>query len=460
VKGIELAGDGKKLLLVRDKELLLADVGVDRPDPKKSTVDLSGWAFAIKPRDEWQQMFADAWRLERDYFYDQGMHGVDWPAIRRKYEPLLPRVTDREELDDLIARMVSELSALHIFVRGGQVRKGPDDVTPARLGASLVRDAKGGGYRVDHIYRHDPDEPDRASPLSRPGVTVKEGDLIVSVDGNSTLAAADIGELLRRKAGRQVLLEVKPPEGEARKVIVKPLDPAQDDDLRYHEWEYTRRLMADELGGGDIGYVHLRAMGGGDFESWARGYYPAFTRGGLIVDVRNNRGGNIDSWIVGRLLRKAWFYWNQRAGRANSWNMQYAFRGHVVILCNEWTASDGEAFTEACRRLKLGTVIGTRTWGGEIWLSMNNNLVDKGIASAAEYGVFDQKGEWLIEGHGVEPDLVVDNLPRATFKGEDAQLAAAVSLLKQKLKENPVTLPPVPPFPKKQFPQDPRVTSP
>lgn len=449
VTGFELSADGKKLLIVRPRELLLADAALDKPDPKKAQVDLAGWAFAVDPREEWRQMFADAWRLERDYFYDRGMHGVDWPAVRRKYEPLLPRVTDRDELDDLIAQMVSELSVLHIFVAGADVRKGADDVTPGRLGAALVRDAKAGGYRVERVYRHDPDEPERASPLARPGADVKAGDVIVSVDGTPTLDAADVGELLRRKAGRQVLLGVKPAEGAARKVVVKPLSPREDEDLRYHEWEYTRRLMAEDLGGGDVGYVHLRAMGGADFEDWARGFYPAFTKGGLIIDVRNNRGGNIDSWIIGRLLRKPWFYWNQRVGRQNLWNMQYAFRGHVVVLCNERTASDGEAFSEGVKRLKLGTVVGTRTWGGEIWLSSSNRLADRGIATAAEFGVFDRDGAWLIEGHGVEPDVVVDNRPHATFKGEDAQLAAAVKLLRQKLKDDPVKLPPVPPFPKK-----------
>jgi tricorn protease len=203
------------------------------------------------------------------------------------------------------------------------------------------------------------------------------------------------------------------------------------------------------VGGEDIGYLHLRAMGVGDFESWARGYFPPFAKGGLIIDVRNNQGGNIDSWMVGRLLRRAWFYWNQRVGRSNNWNMQYAFRGHVIILCNEWTASDGEAFSEAVRRLKLGTVVGTRTWGVEIWLSSSNRLVDRGIATAAEFGVLDRNGAWLIEGHGVDPDIVVDSLPHATFMGEDAQFATAVKLLKQKLKDEPVTLPQEPPFPKK-----------
>ena len=463
ISSFKLSADGKKLLLVRDKEppvpekeppaadkeLLLTDATLDKLDAKKSQVDLAGWTFAINPREEWRQMFAEAWRLERDYFYDRGMHGLDWPAVRKKYEPLLPRVTDRDELDDLIAQMVSELSALHTFVVAGDVRKAPDQVSPGRLGAALVRDAKAGGYRVERVYRHDSDEPERASPLARPGVNVKAGDVIVSVNGGPTLSVTDIGELFRRAAGRQVLLGIKPATGDPRTVIVKPISPKDDDDLRYHEWEHGRRLATNELGGGEIGYIHLRAMGGDDFESWARGYYPAFAKGGLIIDVRNNQGGNIDSWIISRLLRKAWFYWNQRVGRSNQWNMQYAFRGHVVILCNEWTASDGEAFSEAVKRLKLGTVIGTRTWGGEIWLSMDNHLVDKGIASAAEMGVFDRTGAWLIEGRGVEPDVVVDNLPHATFHGEDAQLAAAIKLLKKKLKDEPIVLPPVPPFPKK-----------
>src|SRR5262249_50814276 len=221
---------------------------------------------------------------------------------------------------------------------------------------------------------------------ARPGVNVKAGDVIVAVDGSPTLTAADLGALLRGKAGRQVLLGIKPARGELRKGVVKPLNPWEGTDLRYHEWEYSRRRAVDEQGGGDIGYVHLRATGARDFESWAKGYYPAFAKGGLIIDMRNNGGGNIDSWIVGRLLRKAWFYWNQRVGRSNRWNMQYAFRGHVAVLCNEWTASDGEAFCEAVKRLKLGTVIGTRTWGGEIWLSLSHRLVGKGIAPAPGYG--------------------------------------------------------------------------
>jgi tricorn protease len=401
--------------------------------------------LSVIPREEWKQMFVEAWRLERDYFYDRGMHGVDWPAIRKKYEPLVERVSNRAELSDLLAQMVSELSALHIFVRGGDTRRGTDAVMPSVLGARLVREDEANGYRVEHVYRSDPDEPQLASPLARPGVRVKEGDVIEKINGVRALSVPDIGQLLRHKTGQQVLLQVKPgKKAKSREVIVKPISALAAADLRYHDWEYTRRLRVEEASKGQIGYVHLRAMSGGNFSEFAKNFYPVFTRQGLIIDVRANRGGNIDSWILSRLLRKAWFFWSQRVGQRSRWNMQYAFRGHVVVLCDEFTASDGEAFCEGIKRLKLGTVIGTRTWGGEIWLRSNNFLVDRGIATAAEYGVYGPEGVWLIEGHGVDPDIVVDNLPHATFKGKDAQLEAAIKHLQQKIKEKPVVIPPPP----------------
>ncbi|HEX5273606.1 MAG TPA: S41 family peptidase, partial [Gemmataceae bacterium] len=454
VKRFELSQDGKKLLVQKGEQLYVLDAAADKADLDKKAVDLSGWSLSVTPREEWRQMFAEAWRLERDYFYDRKMHGVDWKAIRKKYEPLVDRVAGRAELADLTAQMVSELSALHIFVVGGEHRQGEDKVLPASLGARLARDEVKGGYRVEHVYQSDPDEPERAAPLARPGVGVKAGEVITMIDGVAALSVPDAGQLLRGKVGEQVRLRVRPAGGAAeRDVIVKPIGGQAAADLRYHEWELTRRLKAEELGKGQIGYVHLRAMSGENFTEWAKGFYPAFTRQGLIIDVRHNQGGNIDSWILGRLLRQAWFHWTQRVGRSPNWNMQYAFRGHVVVLCDEWTASDGEAFTEGARRLGIGKVIGTRTWGGEIWLSFSNLLVDNGIASSAEFGVYGPEGAWLIEGYGVEPDVVVDNLPHATFKGEDAQLKAAVEYLQKRIKEMPVVVPPVPRYPGKSLPR-------
>jgi tricorn protease len=437
--GYELSKDGKKLLVRKKDDLYIIDAKPKKADLDKKKVNLSKWKLSVDPREEWRQMFVESWRLERDYFYDRGMHGVDWKAMLNRYLPLVERVTTRPELSDLMAQMVSELAALHTYVGGGDMRSGDDDVQPASLGAVLRREPASGGYLVEHVYRTDPDDLERRSPLAHPDADVGKGDVIEMINGTPALSVADLGMLLRDQAGRQVLVRVKPASGDrARDVIVTPITLREADNLRYTEWEYTRRLKVEELGAGEIGYVHLRAMSGRNFTEWAREYYPIFNRKGLIVDVRHNRGGNIDSWIIGRLLRKAWFYWSQRIGQGPEWNMQYAFRGHVAVLCNERTASDGEAFTEGVKRLELGRVFGTRTWGGEIWLSFSNRLVDRAIASAAESGVYSPEGEWLIEGWGVEPDVVVDKLPHATFLGRDAQLEAAIEYLNRKIEQEPV----------------------
>jgi tricorn protease len=390
-------------------------------------------------------MLVEAWRLERDFFYDRGLHGNDYQAVLDRHLPLVERVTDRAELSDLIAQMVGELSALHIFVTGGDMRDGPENVSPATLGADLVREDK--GWRVEHIYAYDPEYPEERPPLARPTVDAREGDVITHVDGASVLDVPDIHQLLRDKAGEQVRLRLLR-EGVPVETIARPISMSRDADLRYREWELTRQQRVEELGQGDLGYVHLRAMGAGDWSSWVRDFYPVFDRKGLIIDVRHNRGGNIDSWVLEKLLRKAWMYWSGRAGEP-TWNMQYAFRGHLVVLCDERTASDGEAFSEGFRRLGLGETIGNRTWGGEIWLSFNNWLVDRGIASAAEWGVYGPEGEWLIEGEGFVPDQLVDNLPAATWAGGDAQLEAAIAYLQERIAEEPVEVPQPPPRPDK-----------
>jgi len=458
IKFYDLSLDRKKLLVTKGNDVLVFDASGKPPaDTAKATVNLKDWIFSLDPREEWRQMFVEAWRLERDYFYDRGMHGVDWKGMRDKYLPLVDRVTDRGELSNLMAQMVSELSALHTFVYGGDVRQAPDQIGTASLGAVLKRDETAGGLRVQHVYRADPDRPDRLSPLARPGVDVADGDLIESINGAAALSSPDPAALLRNQAGRQVLLRVRPGRGDeshkgagGRDVIVVPIGADQDSDLRYDEWEYSRRQRVEKAGEAKIGYLHLRAMGGGNMAEWERDFYPVFDRSGLIIDVRHNRGGNIDSWILEKLMRRAWFYWQPRVGTPY-WNMQYAFRGHMVVLCDEGTASDGEAFSEGFRRLGLGKLIGTRTWGGEIWLSASNRLVDKGIATAAEFGVYGPEGTWLIEGHGVDPDIVVDNLPHATFEGGDAQLDAAVKYLLEEIRTKPVPVPPAPAYPDKSF---------
>lgn len=458
IRNFELSADGKKILVQKDAEIYVIDATAAAPSalPEKR-VDLSRWSFSIDPREEWRQMFVDAWRMERDYFYDRNLHNVDYQGLLERNRPFVDRVSDRSELNDLLAHLVGELSALHTFVRGGDMRQGTDNVAPGSLGARLVRDEAKGGWRVDHIYRADPEYPERCSPLAKPMSAVREGDVIAAINGMPTLAVPDPSLLLRSTAGQQVLLEIKPAAGNpvgaagtAYKAIVYPISPNAESDLRYAEWEYTRRLDTEKRGNGDIGYVHLRAMGSDNYTEWVKNFYPVFNRKGLIIDVRSNRGGNIDSWILEKLMRKAWFFWQDRVGEP-TWNMQFAFRGHMVVLCNEFTASDGEAFSEGFRRLGLGKVIGTRTWGGEIWLSSSNVLVDRGLASAAETGVYGPEREWLIEGHGVNPDVVVDNMPHAAFQGRDVQLEAAIKYLQDKIKKEPVEVPKPPAYPNKRY---------
>lgn len=456
VKGFEISENRKKFLVRKGDDFYVFDSDVKPTalgDPKmlaKSSINLSRWTFATKPVEEYRGIFLDAWRLERDYFYDRNMHGVNWAAMRDRYLPLVDRVANREELNLVIAQMVGELSALHTFVVGGDARKPADQVDIASLGARLRRDEKAGGFVVEHIYQHDPDLPDLAPPLARPESLVREGEVIVSIDGQDLLGVMDERALLRGKAGTQVLLKVKSASGATRDVLATPIKEQDEANLRYAEWEYTRRLNVESTSNKTIGYLHLRAMGSDDIDQWAREFYPVYDRQGLIIDVRHNGGGNIDSWLLSKLLRQAWFYWQPRVGDP-IWNMQYAFRGHIVVLCDQDTGSDGEAFTEGFKRLGLGKVIGTRTWGGEVWLSFSNRQADNGIASAAEIGVYGPEGKWLIEGHGTDPDIVVDDLPHSTFAGSDEQLQTALKLLKDEIKADPRPVPQHPPYPDKSF---------
>ncbi|MBZ0255662.1 PDZ domain-containing protein [bacterium] len=456
----ELSLDAKSILLKKGSDIYVVKADASVPfDLKEAKVSLSDVKFSIDPKQEWKQIFVDAWRMERDYFYDPNLHGVDYQKELDKYLPLVDRIADREELNHLIDQIVGELSALHNGARGGDVRDGDEDVQIGYLGAVLKKDEDAGGYLVDHIYQNDPDYPENLSPLDKPGVDIHEGDILTSLNGVDLLSVDHPNQLLRNQAGNQVLVEYHTPGSEENKQgIVVPLSSSGELNLRLSEWEYTRRLKVDEMSGGQIGYVHIRAMGGGNYPEWVRNYYPVYRKAGLIVDVRYNLGGNIDSWILSKLIRKNWFYWQDRSGEP-TWNMQYAFRGHVAALCNQHTYSDGEAFAEGIKRLNIGPLIGMRTWGGEIWLSSRNRLVDGGIARAAMFGVYGPKDHndmdsemvWLVEGEGVVPDIDVDNEPHQTFLGKDAQLEKAVEVLMEEIKNDPRPIPTPPPFPDKSF---------
>lgn len=452
VRDFALSGDGRKLFFRRwvttgPGDLFIVDAAPKAPtELPRFQVRLSDWQFPLSPREEFQGLFTEAWRMHRDHFYDPGMHGVDWVAVRRKYEPLVARVSDRYELGDLQAQMVAELRLLHSQVGAGDTRKGEENVVPASLGAELTTVVD--GARIDRIFQGDPELVDALSPLAVPSVAAKVGEVIVEVDGRPVSSVPDIAVLLRDKAGKQVLLSLKGVDGKIRKVVAKPLSAAADQALRLTDWQWQRRARVESASNGRYGYVHLRAMGPNDIATFAREFYAVSDREGLIVDVRNNSGGSIDSTLLEKLMRRAWAYWQRREGGVSNWTQQHAFRGPIVVLANERTYSDGEFFTEGFKRLGLGTVIGTRTTGAGVWLSDRNRQADGGIARAAEYGVIGLDGAWLVEGKGVSPDMVVDNLPHATFRGEDAQLAAALRWLDARVKEQPVAAPTAAAYPR------------
>lgn len=448
VSRVMISGNGKKILLQKGGKIhvINASSGKDATLNDENAVDLSGWKFAVNKRAEWNQIYYDMWRLHRDYFWDPNMGGVNWEAMRDKYAVLLPRVDSREALSDLQGMLASELSILHSNAGGGDVRTGENRVTVGSLGGEFVRDPKTKGFKLVKVYQSDPDLPSERSPLAHPEAQMEVGSVILTVNGLATADARHIGELLIDQAGKQVRLTVQNPTGEMRDISIVPISGGQEFELKNHAWEYTRRMEADRLSGGDIGYVHLRAMGQEDIGQWTREFYSQTHKQGMIVDMRHNGGGNIDSWVLSQLMRKPWAFFKGRSGNVYP-NMQFSFGGHLVMLVDERSGSDGEAVADGFRRLGLGKVIGVRTWGGEIWLSGGNRQVDGGVTRASETGVYGFDGKWLIEGWGFVPDIEVDNLPVATYNGRDAQLEAAVAHLKDLIAKDPRTKPEPPPYP-------------
>jgi len=444
VRSAQISTDRKRIGFVQrrgetDPILVVIDAGPKLPpDLTPNIVRVNDWRLPIDPPREWAQIFADAWRMHRDFSFDDRMRGLDWAAVRAQYEPLLARVTDRAELDDLLAQMIAPLGILHSQVRGSELPVDAEAAAPAMLGAALEQTAE--GLRIARIYRTDAELPSERSPLAQPGVDARDGDRLVAVNGRAVRHAGELAAALHHQAGQQVLLTLERDSREIRSVVV-PVDAPRNATLRYSDWVQGRMAEVESAGEGRIGYLHLRAMGPNDIASFVRDFYANVDREGLVIDVRRNRGGNIDSWIIAALLRRTWAFW-QPPGQAPYWNMQQSFRGHLVVLADALTYSDGETFAAGVKALGLGPVVGTRTSGAGIWLADRNRLSDGGFARIAEFGQFGADGRWLIEGRGVSPDVEVDNLPRESYAGRDRQLETALAMLKEKLSASPVVQPP------------------
>ncbi|WP_374348517.1 S41 family peptidase [Chitinimonas sp.] len=441
VQEFALSHNGKKLFIRKKAarglgDMYIVDAAAKAPaDIAKQAIALNDWALRIDPREEWRQMFNDAWRMHRDYFFDPAMRGVDWSAARRKYAPLVERVNERAELDDVLAQMSAELGALHSQIVPGEERPASDVATPAGLGAELEPAAN--GWRIARIYKTERELPAERSPLQAPGLDIRDGDVIIAVNGRPSRDLRDFSDALRNQAGQQLLLELQRGDGKPWKAVVTPVNAQQQMALRYGDWEQGNKAQVEKLGGGKLGYLHLRAMGAADISSFVREFYAQVDREGLIIDVRRNNGGNIDSWVIEKLLRRVWAFWQGSRSFANV-NMQQSFRGRLVVLTDALTYSDGETFAAGVKALKLGPIVGSRTAGAGVWLNDANRLADLGMARAANAPQFDVAGNWLVEGVGVAPDIEVENPPHASFLGEDRQLQTAIATLQRLLKETPV----------------------
>lgn len=448
VSGFQLSADAKQLMITRkqgkEAKMYVVSAGNKFPaDTKGKVVNTSAWQLALNPKEEWQQIFHDAWLMHRDFLYDRNMRGVNWRDVKAKYQPLLTRVTDRRELNDIFKQMMGELNTLHSQVRGGDIKTDTNAPALATLGAVLSQSGK--GVQISHIYRYDHELVNEASPLLKPGVNAKEGDVIVAINGKTVTSLDDAHRLLRNKAGKQVLLELKR-KLNTHKTVVVPVSSRQDSRMRYRDWVHSNAKKVNDENK-NIGYMHIYAMGGGDVAEFAREFYANYSKHGLIIDVRRNRGGNIDSWIIEKLLRRVWMYWKTPMGEPST-NMQQTFQGHLVVLADQMTYSDGETFTAAIKANKLAPVIGKRTAGAGVWLRGANSQADNGMARVAEFPVYAPDGRWIVEGHGVSPTIEVDNLPHATYLGKDAQLEAAIEYLNKKMKAEPH-----PQFKAKPFPE-------
>ncbi|MCL9998763.1 MAG: S41 family peptidase [Erythrobacter sp.] len=445
---MELSEDRQTALVLSGtpEKPALALVPADRKLPDKPAphqVRLGDWRLTIDPRAEWRQMFIDAWRLHRDFLYDPSLRGVDWNAVRAAREPFLERIGTRSELDAVLGEMSAQVGVLHSQIGGGDQRSDRENPAMAFLGAKVSPVPE--GLRIDSILRAEADLVDRLPPLRRPGVDVKAGDVIRLVDGRGVASFADLQTALATKAGQQVRLDLTR-EGRKLSAIVEPMTQGGYREAHYADFVQGKRAEAERLSGGKIGYLHLRAMGPDDLASFARDFFPQLDKQGLIIDVRGNNGGNIDSFIVAALMRKAWGFWAKPDGTGiATTNMQNAYRGHVAVLIDERTYSDGETFAAAVKALGIAPLIGTRTAGAGVWLSDRPVLADRGIARTAESAQYAIDGRWIVEGLGVAPDVEVENLPHAAFKGTDAQLAAAVGLLEETIARDPV--PPLKPRP-------------
>lgn len=447
ISGYALSADGRKLLIRQRDDFFIVDA---KPDVKLADGKLgpAKWELRIEPRREWRQLFVDGWRLLRDWFYDAGLHGQDWDAIRGKYEPLLAHVNTRADLDYLFAEIAGEANSGHVYVESGDETK-VERKAGGLLGAEIA--AHDSGYfRIERIFPESAADTAARSPLAQPGVDVSDGDFILAVDGVSTREAGNFYALLENKAGAVVTLTVngRPAEAGARAVRVKTV--ASEQALRYADWVQRNRARVERLSGGRIGYIHVPNTAVEGSRELFRGMLAYGHMDALIIDDRYNGGGFIPDRMIELLSRQPLNYWTRRGLEPTPTPLLH-HRGPKAMLINGLSSSGGDALPYYFRKLGLGTLIGTRTWGGLIGISGNPRLADNGAILAATFRFLDTDGKWAVENEGVAPDIEVIDRPELIAAGRDPSIEKAVEVLLAELEKNPPA-PATAPSPPTAFP--------
>ncbi len=449
VSTVAFSANGKKLLVTQGKDNAIIDVPTSKPEIKDK-LDFSTLEMTLDRSAEWKQIFDESWRQMRDFFYVPNMHGVDWPAMHDKYAAMLPYVHTRYDLTYLVGEMIAELNIGHAYVGGGDRANAAPRLKTGLLGAELSRDAASGAYRIDHILRGENWQPKHRSPLTEIGVDAKEGDYILAVNGRPVRTLPNIYAALVDTVGKQVTLRLnaKPTDDGAHDVVVVPI--ADEASLYYYDWVQKNIAHVAEKTGGKVGYIHIPDMGPEGLDEFVKHFYPQLTKKALIIDVRGNGGGNVSAQIIERLHRQL-IGWNYTRGMTSTTNPDSTFAGPLACLCDEFSASDGDIFSYRFKALHMGKLIGHRTWGGVVGIRGTLPFVDGGFMTRPEFTFYSVDGkQWQVEGHGVDPDIVVSNDPAREFRGEDQQLDAAIQVIFDELKTKEVDVPPPPPAPVKR----------
>ncbi len=450
VSSITMSSDCRTLVYVsRDNKLRvfdalekLPDEGAgprsdNRPGRRSGWFDLCRVKVMIEPREEWKQMYDEAWRLQKEQFWDERMSNVDWDLVYERYAGLLFRVRTRGELSDLIWEMQGELGTSHAYEMLGDYRPAPGYYR-GFLGADLAYDRTSGGYRIERILRGDSWDRDADSPLADPGLGLAEGDVIVAVNGHKVSRDCTVEELLMHTAGREVVLTVVSKKADRRRVSVRTL--REERSLRYRLWVETNRRYVHENSDGKVGYLHIPDMGPWGFAEFHRGYLSEFSREALIVDVRYNRGGHVSPLLLEKLARKRVGYDVSRWGAPQPYPPE-SVAGPMVGLTNQFAGSDGDIFSHCFKLYKLGPLVGKRTWGGVVGIWPRHRLVDGTITTQPEFSFWFTDVGWAVENYGTDPDYDVDIAPQDYRSGRDPQLDKGLALALDALAKKPVRLP-------------------